>query len=89
MTVSTLVTIGEDLVDLQKPCDVLAALEKVELAITLGDKAVVIEMSGERVEYNSASLPRLELLIAKYRSRCSAASTGGRSRFAKRVRFVT
>ncbi|WP_068305311.1 hypothetical protein [Pararhodobacter sp. CCB-MM2] len=88
MTVSSSVKIGTDLIDINKPCDVLAALKKMQLKLATGSLRQTVRFDGEEVTFQSAHDRRLAQLIAQYEGLCARASgRGGRSRYAKRFRF--
>jgi hypothetical protein len=88
MTVSTVVKIGSDSVDLGSPCDVVAALRKVELAIVAGQKRETVRFGDDQVTFTAANLDRLAALIRTYEDKCRLASGGGRTRYAMAPRFV-
>ena len=84
---SNLVMIDGTDVDLDKPCDVVRALKRVELKLATGGNVARTSIQGEEVEFTAANLPRLQALIAKYEDQCAAAS-GQRKRFARRVNWI-
>lgn len=89
MTVSTIVKIGKDSVDLDNPCDMVAALRKVELAITAGQQRETVRFGDEQVTFTTANLDKLAVLIRTYEDKCRLASGGSpRTRFAMGMRFV-
>lgn len=88
MTVSTTVKIGADIVDLSQPCDVAAALRKVELAIVSGGKAETVSFGDDQVTFTRANLGRLATLIRTYEEKCQQANGGRRTRYAARPRWV-
>lgn len=94
MTVSNMVTIGKDAVDITRPCDVATALKKVQLSLSVGGVAETIRLDGEEVTFQRGSDSRLAKLITKYEAECARTigSSGGgasaRQRYAKRFRFT-
>lgn len=87
MTISTMVKIGADTVDLTRPCDVALALRKVELSIAAGGKAETVRFGEDEVTFTRSNLDRLAQMIRDYEGRCQRASGGTRQRFAKTMRF--
>ncbi|MDQ0314842.1 hypothetical protein [Amorphus orientalis] len=87
MTISSLVKIGGDTVDLARPCDVAMALKKVELAIASGGKAETVRFGEDEVTFTRANLARLSEMIRTYEDRCQRAGGGSRRRFAKPMTF--
>lgn len=87
MTVSSMMKIGREMVDLDQPCDVVAALRKVEIAIIAGQKSEMVRFGDDQVTFTRANLDRLAALIRTYEDRCQRATTGRRTRFAKSMRF--
>lgn len=88
MTVSTIVKIGKDSVDLASPCDVVTALRKIEMAIVAGQRAETVRFGDEQVTFTAANLDRLAALIRSYEDKCRLLSGGGRSRYAMSIRFT-
>lgn len=74
-------------VDLDSPCEVVKALKKVEIKITIGGGVARTRFGEDEVQWSASNLNRLRDLIDDYQRRCDAAS-GVRSRYAKRLRFV-
>jgi hypothetical protein len=90
MAVDTTVKIGADTVDLGQPCDVAAALRKVQLKLASGGLRETVRIDGEEVTFMRANDTRLASLIAYYDGLCvGMGSTTGtnRTRYAKRVIF--
>lgn len=89
MTVPTTLRIGADLIDLARPCDVVVALKKMQLRISIGAMRETVRIDGEEVTFTRANDSRLASLIADYESEC-ARSGGGkkRTRYAKRFRYT-
>jgi hypothetical protein len=88
MTVSSVIEINGENVDLNEPCNVVMALEKQRLRVAMGRAALIIRMDGEEVTYSRADLGKLDQLIADYRQKCDQASgKKGRGR-ARSVRWV-
>lgn len=88
MTVSTMIEIGGEEVDLNKPCDVATALRKRKIAIAAGNSELIIRMGGEEVTFSKANISALNGLIAEFEDKCRRASgTSGRGR-ARRISFV-
>jgi trimethylamine:corrinoid methyltransferase-like protein len=88
MTVSTLVKIGQDQVDITKPCDVALALRKIELTVTTGNKSETIELGGEKVTFTRANASRLAGLIRHYEDQCRRSTGRSGRRAARSVRWV-
>jgi hypothetical protein len=84
---SNLVTIDGASVDLEKPCDVVAALKRVEMKLGIGAAISRTNIGGEEVEFTAANPSRLQKLIGTYEAKC-AATNGQRTRFAKRVNWI-
>jgi hypothetical protein len=89
MSVSNTVKIGKDTVDITSPCDVVAALKKMQLRLATGGVRETVRIDGEEVTFQRASDRRLAALIDRYEAECARA-TGGRprTRYAKRFRFT-
>jgi len=87
MSISTMVRIGTDTIDITKPADVVAALKKMQLKLAAGGVRQTVRIDGEEVTYQSASDSRLVKMIAQYESEAARASGGPRKRFARRVTF--
>ncbi|MEO9900820.1 MAG: gpW family head-tail joining protein [Roseibium sp.] len=86
MSVSSMVQIGKDTVDLNKPCDVVTALRKVKLSVVTGGIAQTVRLDGEEVTFTKANLTALNALIAEYETACARASgktSRGRARCAR------
>jgi hypothetical protein len=81
------VTIDGTEIDLENPCAVASALRKVELKVATGGGVVMTRFGDDEVRWSATNLSGLRDLIADYERRC-AAQTGGRTRYAKRLRFV-
>lgn len=88
MSVSSTVKIGDDVVDLERPCDVVRALRKMQLRLAAGSVAQTVRLDDEEVTFNGANDARLAKLIAQYEDACARATDGTRRRFAMRVRFI-
>lgn len=87
MTVSSIIEIAGEEVDLNSPCEVATALKKRKIAIASGASELIIRMGGEEVTFSRANISALDRLIAEYENQCSRSNrktTGGRSR---RIRF--
>ncbi|WP_306147233.1 MULTISPECIES: hypothetical protein [unclassified Roseibium] len=88
MTVSSVIEINGENVDLNEPCNVVKALEKQRLKVAMGLVALIIRMDGEEVTYSRADVGKLDQLIADYKQKCDQASgASGRGR-ARRVRWI-
>jgi hypothetical protein len=87
MSLSTLVKIGADQVDINKPCDVATALKKVRLRLTSGGLRETVRIDGEEITFQRANDSRLTEMIREYEAECSRQTGGRRRRFAKRVSF--
>ena len=88
MTVTSTITIGGELIDLNKPCDVVLALKKVQLKLGTGGMRSAVRIDGEEVTFQSANDARLTALIAEYEAACARTTPGStRKRYAKRFRF--
>lgn len=88
MTLSTTVAIGDDRVDINRPCDVATALKKMQLRLSTSGVRETVRIDGEEVTFQRGNDQRLVRLIEKYESECARASGGQRRRFAKRISFV-
>ncbi|MEP3049426.1 MAG: hypothetical protein ABJL55_16380 [Roseibium sp.] len=88
MSVSTLLKIGDDEVDLNAPCDVVTALRKVQLIIVTGGKSETIELAGDRVTFSQSNASRLEKLIQHYDTQCRRSSGKRVRRAARTARWV-
>lgn len=85
----TTVRIGKETVDITRPCDVAAALKKVQLALASGGVREVVRIDGEEVQFTRANDTRLDALIKKYEGACARESGGAsRTRYARRFRFT-
>ena len=87
MTVSSTVKIGADLIDITRPCDVVTALQKMQLKLATGGVRETIRIDGEEITFQRADDKRLSALIERYGSECARQSGGRRTRFAKRITF--
>ncbi len=88
MAIETTVKIGADVVDINAPCDVSAALRKVQLKLASGGLRETVRIDGEEVTFTRPNDGRLAALIATYDGLCGkSAAAPKRVRFAKRVRF--
>jgi hypothetical protein len=84
----TMVEIDGVEVDIDSPCDVVAALRAAELKIATGAGVVMTRFGRDNeVRWDRGNLSRLGDLILKYERECDRKS-GRRTRFAKRMRFV-
>ncbi|EEE42981.2 hypothetical protein [Roseibium alexandrii] len=88
MTVSTMIDIGGELVDLTKPCDMVLALKKQRLLVSLGKSVLIIRLGSEEVTYNRANLAKLDALIAEYQTGCDRASGNIKRGRARSIRWV-
>lgn len=88
MSISTIVKIGADEVDISKPCDVATALRKIQLVVASGGKAETIELGGERVTFTQSNGSRLESLILHYETQCRRSSGQSGRRRARTARWV-
>jgi len=88
MTVSTMIDIGGETVDLTKPCDMVLALKKQRLLVSLGRSVLIIRLGGEEVTYNRANLAKLDALIADYQRECDSATGKTRRGRARSIRWV-
>lgn len=87
MSISTMVRIGTDTIDITNPADVVAALKKMQLKLAAGGVRQTVRIDGEEVTYQSASDSRLAKLIAHYEGEVARLGGGRRQRFAKRFTF--
>jgi hypothetical protein len=87
MTVVTTLRIGTDMIDIAKPCEVVAALKKMQLKLAVGGVRETVRIDGEEVTFQRANDQRLAALIARYEAECARAGGARRSRYAKRFRF--
>lgn len=82
-----MVQIGDDAVDIDDPCAVVAALRKVQLQLAAGGGVVRARFGEDDVQFSASSMSALRDLIGQYEGLC-AAKSGRRARFAKRMRFT-
>lgn len=82
-----MVLIGDDQVDIEDPCAVVASLRKVELQLVTGGGVVRARFGEDDVQFSIASMSALRDLIARYETLC-AAKAGRRRRYARRIRFT-
>jgi hypothetical protein len=82
----SMVQIGDDQVDMDDPCAVVAALRKVRLQLAAGGGVVRARFGEDDVQFSASSMPALRDLIAEYEGLC-AAKSGHRRRYAKRIRY--
>jgi len=88
VTVSSLIDIGGEEVDLNRPCDVVMALKKRKIAVAAGASELIIRMSGEEVTFTRANVAALDSLIAEFETKCRQSSgSTGRGR-ARGIRFI-
>lgn len=88
MPVTTTIRIGADLIDLSQPCEVAAALKKMQIKLATGGLRETVRIDGEEITFQRADDKRLAGLIAEYAGEC--ARLGGnvrRTRYAKRFTF--
>lgn len=88
MPVTSTMTIGGETVDLNAPCDVVAALRKVEIKIASGGQRMTVKIDDDEVTYNRANLSGLQDLISRYDRLCRAANGQKVRRRAISVRHV-
>lgn len=89
MSVSPLVQIGEDQVDITKPCEVVVALRKVELVLTSGAGQRSVRLFDEEYQNHAPDIARLGKLIAKYEAECARLTPGAKPRRrAKSIRWT-
>ena len=81
------VKIGSDMIDIEKPCDVLAALKKMQLKVGVGGVRETVRFDGEEITFTRANDGRLAKLIREYESKCPVSGANKRTRYAKRIRF--
>lgn len=86
MSVSTTMQIGGDTVDLTKPAEVVAALEKIKLLVASGGKPQIVRTGSDEVTYTSANLSGLNSLIADWQAKANRQAGKGRGR-ARSVRW--
>jgi hypothetical protein len=87
MSLSTTVAIGDDLVDINRPCDVVTALRKMQLRLSTAEVRETVRIDGEEVTFQRGNDQRLVKLIAQYEATCTRAQGKGRRRYAKRISF--
>ena len=81
--------VGQDIVQMEDPCAMAAALRKVRIRLSAGQMRETVRMDGEEVTFQRARLEDLKALIAEYENACRRKSGGGaRMRHAKRFRFT-
>ncbi|CRL09742.1 hypothetical protein J7363_04015 [Phaeobacter italicus] len=80
------VRIGKQIVDINDPAAVAAALRRVQLQVVAGDKRETVRIDGEEVTFTRANSEQLERLIKFYEDRASKVS-GKRRRFAMGLRY--
>lgn len=89
MAIETTIKIGADLIDITMPCDVVTALKKMQLKISVGGQRETVRIDGEEVTFTRANDSRLASLIATYESECARQGGGNkRTRYAKRFRYT-
>lgn len=87
--VDTMIVIGKETIDMNAPCDVAAALRKVELRLAAGLVRETVRFGEDEVTFMSASDRKLTALIDRYEAQCSRLTPGARPRrHARRIRFV-
>ncbi len=81
--------VGQAEVDMDDPCAMAQALQKVRIRLSAGQLRETVRMDGEEVTFQRANLDDLKRLIAEYENACRR-KTGGvtRTRYAKRFRFT-
>jgi len=84
---SSSLTIGGVIVDIDDPCAVLTELRKAELTIATGAAVSMTRFGEDEVRFTEASSSRLSALIEKYEGLC-ARKSGIRRRFAARIRWT-
>jgi hypothetical protein len=88
MTVGNTIKIGADIIDITKPCDVLTALKKMQLKLTVGGVRETVRIDGEEVTFMRANDSRLAQLISQYEGECSRSrGVRVRTRYAKRFTY--
>lgn len=89
MSLTNTVRIGADVIDITRPCDVLAALKKMQLKLATGGVRETVRIDGEEVTFMRANDARLSKLIAQYEAECARTKGGAkRTRYARRVRWT-
>ncbi|MBB5515776.1 cytosine/adenosine deaminase-related metal-dependent hydrolase [Rubricella aquisinus] len=85
----TTMKVGQDIVQMDDPFAMAAALQKVRIRLSAGQLRETVRMDGEEVTFQRARLDDLKALIAEYEGKCRR-KTGGasRTRYAKRFRFT-
>lgn len=91
MPVGNMIRIGSDVIDVAQPCDVVAALKKMQLKLVSGGQRQTVRIDGEEVTFYRSSDESLTKLIRQYEAECARVSGGKakRSRYARRVRFTS
>ncbi|KZM41225.1 hypothetical protein [Labrenzia sp. OB1] len=88
MSVSSLIVIGGEEVDINAPCDVATALKKRLLSVASGTSELIIRMGGEEVTFSKANIGALNGLIAEYETKCARAGGQNRRGRARGIRFI-
>lgn len=84
-----MMNVGRDVVLMDDPCAMAAALTKVRIRLSAGQLRETVRIDGEEVIFQRARLDDLKRLIAEYEGACRRNSGGGtRTRYAKRFRFI-
>lgn len=85
----TMVEIDGNSVDMEDPCAIVLALQAAELKIATGGGVVMTQFNEHNeVRWSAANVAKLSELIAVWERRC-ATKNGQRTRYAKRMRFVS
>ena len=87
MAVTDTIRIGADTVDINKPCEIVTALKKMQLKLATGGVRETVRIDGEEVTFQRANDRRLAALISQYEGDCARSGGQGRRRYAKRFRF--
>lgn len=88
MSVSSMIEIGGEEVDINAPCDVVVALRKRQIAVASGASELIIRMGGEEVTFSRANVAALNTLIAEYETKCARAGGQNRRGRARGIRFI-
>ncbi|EAV44940.1 MULTISPECIES: hypothetical protein [Roseibium] len=88
MSISSIIQIGGEDVDINAPCDVVTALKKRLIAVASGSSELIIRMGGEEVTFSKANVTQLKSLIADYEGQCARANGKGRQGRSRRLRFI-
>lgn len=86
-----MVTIGDVSVDADDPCALYQALYAAKVKLLAGERIEETEIrspvTSRRIKVAVSNMAALDAELMRLSSACSAAQTGRRARYAKRMRF--